>query len=95
MIGEIIAWMICHSDCTYLHQRLLHGIIIFFSQSNEDSYHYLYQKNLNIPFWQIYQYLKLRALQKLYYTTTIVLHYLALQNHRCIVTCAALLKNCP
>ena len=39
-----------------------------------------------IPFWQIYQYLKLHSLPVLYCTTTVVLHYLAHCNAS-VVTC--------
>ena len=74
--------------------RLLHAIINFFSQSDDDSYNHLYQKKLDMPFWQIYQYLKLCSLPELYCTTATALHYLALQHQRCIVTCAASLKYC-
>ena len=56
-IGGIIEWMVCCSDYKYLPQRLLPVIINFLSQSDEDSYYHLHQKNLNIP--KIYQYLKL------------------------------------
>ena len=35
------------------------------------------KKNLDAPFWQIYQYLKVCSLPVLYCTTTVVLHYLA------------------
>ena len=59
---EIVQWMVCHTDRKYLHQGLIHAIIKVFSQSDEDSYHHLYQKKLDISFFQIYQYLKLCSL---------------------------------
>ena len=51
------------------------------------------KKNLNVPFWQIYQYLKLFSLPVLYCTITVVLHYLALQHSCCIVICVASVCN--
>ena len=47
--------MVCHSDRQYLHHSLLPAIIDFLSQSNENFYRHLHQKNLDVPFWQIYQ----------------------------------------
>ena len=86
--------MVCHSDHQYLHHRLLPAIINFLSQSDEDSYHHRHQKNLDVPFWHIYQYLKLCSMPVLYYTITDVLHYLALQHQCCIVTCFPSMKYC-
>ena len=51
------------------------------------------KKNLNVLFWQIYQYLKLFSLPVLYCTITAVLHYLALQHYCCIVICVASVCN--
>ena len=51
------------------------------------------KKNLNVLFWQIYQYLKLFSLPVLYCTITVVLHYLALQHYCCIVICVASVCN--
>ena len=79
--------MVCHSDRQYLHHSLLPVIIDFLSQSDENFYHHLHQKNLDVPFWQIYQYLKLCSLPVLYCTTTVVLHYLAPQRQCCNLCC--------
>ena len=79
--------MVCHSDRQYLHHSLLPAIIDFLSQSDENFYHHLHQKNLDVPFWQIYQYLKLCSLPVLYCTTTVVLHYLAPQRQCCNLRC--------
>ena len=86
--------MVCHSDCQYLHCSLLPAIIDFLSQSDENFYHHFHQKNLDVPFWQIYQNLKLCSLQVLYCITTVVVHYLAPQRQCCIVTCVASMKYC-
>ena len=93
-IGERVEWVICPSDRQYLHERLLPAIINFLVLSDECSYHHLHQKNLDIQFWQIYQYLKSCSPPVLRCSTSVVLHYLALQHHLCIVTCAALRKHC-
>ena len=83
-IGEKVEWMVCHSDCKYLH---------FLSQSDEDPYHHLHQKKsgctilANLP-------AKLCLQPIVYCITTVVLHYLALQHQCCIVTCVALPKHC-
>ena len=94
-IGERIEWMVCHSGRQYLHHRLLlPAIINFLSQSDKDSYHHFHQKNLDVPFWQIYQYMELCSSPVLYCTITVVLHYLALQHHCYIVICVAPMKYC-
>ena len=87
--------LLCHSGCQYLHHRLLPAIINFLSQSDGDSYHHFHQKNLDVPFWQIYQYMKLCLLPVLYTVPPLLcLHYLALQHHSCIVILVASMKYC-
>ena len=49
----------------------------------------LHQKNLDVPFWQVYECLKLCLLPVMYSTTSAVLHYPALQHQCRIVTCVA------
>ena len=75
-----VEWMVCHSDRQYLHHSLLPAIIDFLSQSDENFYHHLHQKSLDVRFKKIYQYLKLCSLPVLCCTTTVVLHFLASQR---------------
>ena len=43
--------MVCHSaDRKYLQQVLLLAIINFLSLIDGDSYYYIHQKNLDVPF---------------------------------------------
>ena len=79
--------MVFPSDCQYLHHNLVPAIIGFLSQSDQNFCHHLHQKNLDVPFWYIYQYLKLCSLPVLYCTTTVVLHYLAPQRQCCNLCC--------
>ena len=58
--------MVCLSDRQYLHHSLQPAIIDFLSQIDENFYQYLNQKNLDVPFWQICQYLILCSLPVLY-----------------------------
>ena len=88
-----VEWMVCHSDCQYLYHSLLPAIINFLIQSDDNFCHHLRQKNLDVPFQQIYQYLKLYLLPVLYCTTTVVLHYLAPQCQS-VKTGAVLMKYC-
>ena len=84
--------MVYHSDRQYLHHSLLHAIIDFLSQGDENFCHHLHQKNLDVPFWQIYQYLELCSLPVLYCTATAVLH--VLHGNASVVTCVASMKYC-
>ena len=83
-----VEWMVCRSYRQYLHHSLLPPAIIeFLSQNDENFHHHLQQKNLDVPFWEICQYLKLCSLPALYCTTTVVLHYLAPQCQCCNLYC--------
>ena len=95
-IEKRLDWVFFHSGCKYVYQRLLHAINNFPSQCDEDFYNHLHQKHLDVPFWQIYQYLKLSLLPVLYCTTTVVFHSHALhfQHQCCIATCVDSLKYC-
>lgn len=48
--------------------------------------------SIDKPFWQIYQYLKLRSRQVLHCISNVVLLCLALQQQCCMITCIASLK---
>ena len=85
-------WMVCYSDRKYLYLRLLPTITNILSQNDENSWNHLQQNNLDIPFWQIYQYLRLCSLPVLYCTTTVLLYCLELEHQCCIVTYVASLK---
>ena len=61
-----VEWMVCHCDRQDLHQNLLPTITDSLSQSDEDFYHHLHQKNLDVLFWQTFQYLKFCSLPVLY-----------------------------
>ena len=76
--------MVCHSDCHCLHHSLLPATDF---QSDENFYHHLHQKDLDVPFWQIHQYFKLFLLPVLYCTTTAVLHFAPLQRQCCNLCC--------
>ena len=49
-IGKKVEWMVCHSDCKYFQQRQLLTVITFPNLNDEDSFHHLHQKNVDIPF---------------------------------------------
>ena len=87
-IGERVELeqMVCPSDCKYLHQRLLLAIINFLSLNVEDISTIIFtKKNVDVPFQQFYQQLKL-CLQPMYCITSVVQHNLALQHQCCIAT---------
>ena len=85
---EIVEWMVCHSDRSifirynYL-QLSTFGVWVM---------RILHQKNLDVPFWQVYECLKLCLSPVMYSTTSAVLHYPALQHQCRIVTCVASLE---
>ena len=84
--------MVRDSSRKYLHQRLLPAIINSSGLNDEGFNNNIYQKYLDVLFWQIYHNFKLCWQPVLSCTINAVLHYIVLQLHCCNATCIMSLK---